>query len=206
MSEKSILYPQLILDLQELIQSIPTIGPRNAEKIALMLALRTDDFVIKLIDALQKVKTQLQLCQLCNNISQNLKCIICQDTKNRNQDQLCIISHISDLYALENSKNYDGLYYILNGEINIEKNITPDQLKIDQLINYLNQNQFEEIIIATNPTINGDLTASYLNKLILKKTKSTNITRIAQGLPIGASINYADKITLKKSLEGRKKI
>lgn len=195
---------EILVLLINLFNSIPTVGKKNATKMALgMLKQGIDNFDIW-IDTLTYLKDNLKWCTLCNNISNQEQCLICLDNS-RDRNTLCIVSTWQDLLTLEEHQVFNGQYYVLMNEINLQKNITANDLKLDVLLERIATKKWKEIIIATNPTINGELTAQYIYQL-LKDKNSLLITRIAHGLPVGSAINYADQFTLKKSLEGRKKI
>lgn len=197
-------YPEVLEKLVDILKKIPAIGKKNAERMALQIFLQKSDFINSLVTTLQEVRDSLILCRQCNNISNEKICTICQDTK-REQNVLCIVSNWQDLWALENHQLFNGMYHILMQEIDLQKGISPNDLSLDLLLTRVNNKKWQEIIIATSPTINGELTAQYINEL-LKNYSDVTITRIAHGLPVGATIHYADQFTLKKSLEGRKKL
>ena len=188
--------------LAESLAKLPGVGKKSAERMAYSLLDKSDEDIQEFSDALISLKRDIKVCPKCGLLTDGDSCPIC-DNPNRDKSKLLVVSQYKDALAIENSEGYNGLYHILGGEISLSKGMTIDNLNISSLIERVN-NGVEEIIIATNPTIDGETTALYISK-ILEGTKA-NITRLAYGLPMGGNLDYTDQITLQKALEGRHKI
>lgn len=195
--------PKSIRKLIEELSKLPGIGPKTASRLAFFL-LKAKDLDRKLLaDAVANLVSELQFCQQCHNLSENLLCQICAD-KTRDQKQICVVEEPLDVVALEQSQAFRGTYHVLGGVISPIDGIGPEDLKIAELLGRVKGLPGKnEIIIATNPSLEGEGTAMYLAKQ-LKKFPHAKITRIAHGLPIGGDIEYADELTIKKALEGRR--
>lgn len=156
-------------------------------------------FAQAIVDARKKIK----YCEVCYNITDQKRCHICSDSK-RDQKTICVVQEPKDIISIEKTKDYKGLYHVLQGVISPMEGIGPGEIRIKELITRLQQNDIDEVIIATNPTIEGEATAMYLSKLI--KPAGIRVTRIAHGIPVGGDLEYADEVTLAKSFEGRHEI
>ncbi len=190
--------------LIENFNKLPSIGKKSAERLAYAILEMSDEDVNDFINALKDVKEDIHTCKVCGMYSLEETCPICLD-ENRNHNIIMVVSYPKDVIAFEKSNSYNGVYHILNGSLSANKNIELDELNVNSLINRVKDNpNVEEVILATNPTIDGETTALY----IFKKLKDLNVkvTRLAYGLSIGASLDYADPLTLTKSLQGRIKI
>lgn len=181
---------------------LPGIGRKSAGRLAFHILKMPKEKALELAAAIIDVKEKVGFCSVCNNISEDDPCFICTDEK-RTRDIICVIEEASDLVALEKAEGFRGLYHILGGRISPLDGIGPDDLKIAQLLERV-QNGVNEIVIATNPNVEGEATALYLAKLI--KPLGIKITRIARGLPVGGDLEYADGVTLSRALEGRQEI
>lgn len=159
-----------------------------------------DDTWKQFVDAIQNTKTKLHQCERCGNISEETLCEICKDNT-RDQHVICVVQEVRDIAAIEKINEYQGQYHVLNGVINTSKGILPDDLNIASLVERVKQQEVKEVIIAMNPTIEGETTALYLGKLLSEYP--LKVTRLAHGLPIGSHIDYADELTLLKALENR---
>ncbi|MCK4635684.1 MAG: recombination protein RecR [Candidatus Moranbacteria bacterium] len=192
------MYPKAFQQLIDHFSSLPSIGPKMAERLVLYLFKQSpeklDEFA-KSLNAIHEIKT----CQQCFNISQNNLCHICLD-KNRDQTKICIIEEPLDLIPIERSQAYDGLYHVLGGTV--EKN--NDSLTINELLNYVENSEIKEVIIATNFTTEGDLTAMHLKRIL--NEFDVNVSRLARGLATGSDIEYADDMTLQSSLKNRERM
>jgi recombination protein RecR len=195
--------PQPIRELIEEFNKFPGIGSKTAEKFAYYLLKQPRDEIDKLISSLQKIKTSINLCQQCYNFSEKTSCELCSDP-HRDKSILCIVSDSADLWALEKTNEYKGLYYILGGLINQIDGVGPDQLRFKELIERIKKNGVKEIILALDATMEGETTVLYLTKAL--KSLSIKITRLARGLPMGSDIEYADEVTLTSALSGRREI
>ena len=188
--------------LIESLAKLPSVGRKSAERMAYSLLEKSDEDIQEFSDALLNLKKSIKKCPKCGLLIDSDNCPICDDP-NRDKTKILVVSHYKDALAIENSDSYNGLYHILNGEISLNKGITVDNLNISSLEERVNDG-VEEVIIATNPTIDGETTALYISK-ILNGSKA-NVTRLAYGLPMGGNLDYADQITLQKALEGRHKL
>jgi len=197
-------YPPSVQNLIQIFSHFPGLGPKAAERVVFYLLKqdsRTLDNLMAKIDAL---KNNTQLCSRCYNIAAEKICNICSDKK-RDTSFLCVVAEPQDIQVIENSGEYTGLYHVLGGVLNPVENITPDKLKIAELLSRAKQNStLKEIIIATNPDLEGESMAMYLARQL--KPSNLKITRLAKGLPIGSTIEYADGITISNALQGRREM
>ena len=189
--------------LEESFNKLPSIGRKSAERLAYSIIEMSDDDVKEFSDALQSLKSKVHICPICGNITEDDICEICKD-EDRNQAQIMVVSYPKDLIAFENSEGYKGLYHVLNGVISVSKGKGIDDLNISSLIERVKNDAIKEVIIATNPTIEGEATGIYLSKLLAPYVES--VTRLAYGLQMGGNLDYTDSLTLSKALEGRTKI
>lgn len=189
--------------LEESFNKLPSIGRKSAERLAYSIIEMSDDDVKEFSDALQSLKSKVHICPICGNITEDDICEICKD-EDRNRAQIMVVSYPKDLIAFENSEGYKGLYHVLNGVISVSKGKGIDDLNISSLIERVKNNAIKEVIIATNPTIEGEATGIYLSKLLSPYVES--VTRLAYGLQMGGNLDYTDSLTLSKALEGRTKI
>lgn len=196
-------YPKAFEDLINNLKKLPGIGPRSAERMAYQIIEMNNDSIQELANCLSTIKENIHRCKICGNICNEDICEIC-NSELRDSSLLCVVQSSKDLYALDKSNEYKGLYHVLNGLISPINGIGPEDLNIDSLIKRIEEGNIKEVIIATNPTADGELTALYLSKLLSKY--DILVTRIAYGLPVGANIDYADEFTLIRALEGRRKI
>lgn len=178
---------------------LPSIGRKTAHRIAMYLARCPSQEVIDLTDALLKLRDNIKLCSTCCNITESDPCQICSSPK-RNSSMICVVEEPGDVFAIEKTNEYKGLYHVLHGIISPLDGIGPEDIKIKELLIRLKEN-VDEIILALNPSIEGEYTITYLSKLI--KPLNIKITRIARGIPIGTDLEFADELTLAKALEGR---
>ncbi|MGP1370882.1 MAG: recombination mediator RecR [Eggerthia catenaformis] len=195
-------YPDSFEELIECFKMLPGIGNKGAERMVYHLLEMDVGQVTRFSNAMISFKKKIHYCKKCGHICEDDYCDICKDTS-RNQKQICVVESPKDVFAMEKLKEYHGLYHVLGGTISIMDGTTMDDLNIKTLLEKADD-QIEEVIIATNPTREGETTALFLAKLLEKK--NVNVTRIANGLPIGSSLDYADELTLLRSFEGRKKL
>lgn len=195
-------YPESFEKLVECFKMLPGIGKKGAERMVYSVLEMDKEKVDEFSQALIQFKTNIHYCKICGHLCENDICDICND-KTRDHSTICIVESPKDVFAMEKLKEYKGLYHVLHGTISIMDGKTVEDLNINSLFDRVDEN-IKEIIIATNPTREGETTALFLAKLFSKENLTT--TRIANGLPIGSNIDYADELTLLKSLEGRKKI
>lgn len=195
-------YPRPFQDLVDCLKRLPGIGGKSAERLAYYILSMEKNYVDEFSQVIGSIQEKIHYCKKCGHICENDICNICND-HDRDQSIICVVEDSKDVFAMEKVKEYNGLYHVLHGTMSIMDGITMDDLNIASLFDRLD-NSIKEVIIATNPTRDGETTALYLAKLLAKKR--INTSRIANGLPIGSNIDYADELTLLKSLEGRKKI
>lgn len=195
------MYPKDLDRLIQILEKLPTIGNKTAERLVLFIVEKFNEKdIFNLVDVLQNIK-KIKKCQICSILSDNYICDICSNTR-RDSSKIMVVSDIRDVYQIENSKIYDGKYHILNGLINFNKGIDVDMLNIESL--YKRLDTCMEIILGTPNTVEGELTAQYLKKTI-NTMSDIKITRLAYGLPSGGDLKYADYYTLQKALENRNK-
>ena len=192
-----------LIRLQESLAKLPSVGKKSAERMAFAMLEMDDDDLLEFSDAIRELKEKIHLCPICGNITEDEICDICADN-DRDKSTLMVVSSPKDVIAFENAEGYHGLYHVLGGTISLSKGKGIDDLNIDSLVKRVEQGDIKEIIIATNPTVDGETTALYLAKLL--EGKNVNVTRLAYGLPMGGNLDYADALTLTKAIEGRRKI
>ncbi len=194
------MFPPLIESLIEGYAQLPGIGRKSAERIAFhILDNMSKDEVIHMTNAILTAKENITFCPVCQNLTDTIPCRICSSEK-RDSSVICVVENPKDVVAIEKTKEYNGLYHVLHGALSPMDGISPDDLKISELLLRLN-GDVKEIIMATNPTVSGTATAVYLSKLI--SPMGVKVTRIAHGIPVGGDLEYADEVTLIKALEGR---
>lgn len=199
-------YPKYLNDLIESLKLFPGIGAKSATRMAFQIIEMDKEQIEMIIKSFNNLSNEIKYCSKCHNISEDDLCLICKDNT-RDEGKLCVVSHYKDIYAIENiSENeryFNGYYHVLNGNIAINKGMTPDKMNYPSLLSKLNGN-IKEVIIATNPTIEGETTAIYTNKLL--EDYDVDVTRIAYGLPMGANIDYVDQRTMSEAFSNRKQI
>jgi recombination protein RecR len=194
-------YPKQLDKLIQELQKLPSIGAKTAQRLALHILDHPDE-AHSLANALMGARS-IKLCRQCFNISSEDLCDICADNR-RSQEMICVVEEAKDIIALERARQYNGLYHVLGGVIAPMEGIGPEKLKITELLDRLKKNPIREVIIATNPNLEGEATALYLSKLL--KPLGVKVTRIASGIPVGGDLEYADEMTLSKALEGRRPV
>ena len=192
-----------LVRLQESLAKLPSVGKKSAERMAYAMLEMDDDDLKEFSDAIRELKEKIHYCPVCGNITEDEQCEICQD-ENRDRTTLMVVSSPKDVMAFENAEGYRGLYHVLGGTISLSKGKGIEDLNIPSLLKRVDSGEIKEIIIATNPTVDGETTALYLAKLL--ENKNVNVTRLAYGLPMGGNLDYADALTLAKAIEGRRKI
>ena len=198
----NIKYPDTLQKLIECFEGLPGVGKKTAERYALYTFMHMkEENIIDFSNTLLSLHKDICICQSCGNISEHELCNICNDN-NRNHRQILVVESIKDLFTLERVGEYKGIYHVLNGSISFTKGIGIDDLNIDSLIKKAKNGEVDEIILATNATIEGETTAKYINELL--KQYNVKVTRIAHGLPVGGDISYLDEMTLLKAFEGRR--
>jgi recombination protein RecR len=189
--------------LIEALTKLPGIGRKTASRLAFHILRSSPSEAKELAGAILDVKEKIHLCSVCFNLTDETLCGICQDER-RNRDTLCVVEGPNDLIAIENTGTFHGRYHVLHGALAPLEGIGPEDLKVKELMERLHQEKIAEVILATNPTVEGGATALYLTELI--KPLGLRITRIAYGIPMGGEIEYSDGMTLSKALEGRREI
>ena len=197
------IYPKSIASLIEHFQKFPSVGPKSAQRMAFYLLRmpksEVEKFAQSMLDAKEKTKT----CEICFNLSSTSPCEICTSTQ-RDKSTICVVAETKDLIAIEKTNEYKGLYHVLQGLISPMNGIGADDIRIKELLNRLTDENVREVILALSPSVEGEATSLYLNKLI--KPFGIKISRIAFGLPVGSDLEYADEITIAKALEGRREL
>ena len=196
-------YPEPVARLIDALQRLPGIGPKTAQRLTFYLLKRPTDEVRELGDALLAMKEKITYCRVCFNVTDEDPCRICNDPR-RDPNVVCVVEEPNDLLAMERTGEYRGRYHVLLGALSPLDGIGPDDLKIRELLARLDGKETAEVILATNPNVEGEATALYLAKLL--RPLVIRITRIARGLPVGGDLEYADQVTLSKALEGRREI
>lgn len=192
---------ETITNLINALKVIPGIGNKSSERIAYEFLKMNPEKVDNLISALKDLKTNLSVCPICGSYQENNKCLICSD-ETRDQSILIVVSSFKDILALERLNILHASYHVLNGSISPTKGITASDINISKLLKRIENSSIKEIILATNPTIDGETTALYISKL-LEKYQDLKITRLAYGLPMGANLDFTDELTLTRALQGR---
>jgi recombination protein RecR len=195
------MYPTSFQQLIDSFRKLPGVGARTAERFAFQLLNMPKDEVELFANSLKQAKSRLHSCRICGNISDEDLCEVCKDT-HRDTSMICVVQDVKDVAAMERMREYKGVYHVLGGAISTIKGILPEDLRIESLIARIDN--VKEVIIATNPTLEGETTALYLAKRLAGKVPL--VTRLAHGLPMGGHVDYADELTLIKALEGRNKI
>ncbi|TDF92197.1 recombination mediator RecR [Paenibacillus piri] len=196
-------YPEPLAKLIDAFSRLPGIGPKTAARLAFHVLRMKEDDCIDFAKALVNVKRNLHYCSVCCNITDTDPCRICQD-KGRDRSIICVVQEPKDLVAMERTKEFNGYYHVLHGAISPMEGIGPDEIRIADLLKRLSDEHVQELILATNPNIEGEATAMYLSRLV--RPFGLKVTRIAHGLPVGGDLEYADEVTLTKALEGRREL
>jgi recombination protein RecR len=192
-----------LIRLEESLAKLPSVGKRSAERMAYAMLNMEDDDLAEFSDAIKNLKQSIHVCPICGFLTEEERCEICNDNE-REQDVLMVVSYPKDVIAFENAESYRGLYHVLNGAISVSKGASIEDLNIASLLERVEQGSFKEVIIATNPTIEGETTALYLARLLADKVET--VTRLAYGLQMGGNLDYTDSLTLSKAVEGRRKL
>lgn len=190
-------------DLIEALQVLPGVGPKSAQRMALYLLLRERDAGMTLAEAMRVAMRDVRTCNVCRNLTEQEQCSLCRDER-RDGSQLCVVESPADILAIEQAGGYRGYYFVLNGRLSPLDGIGPDQLGMDQLLDRIASLGPQEVILATNPTVEGEATSHYIAQLV--QGKVSNITRIAHGVPLGGELEYTDGGTLAHALQGRRSI
>lgn len=197
--------PKAIQNLIESFEKLPGVGPKTAQRLTFYLLHVPQYELDKFAASLTSLKTGTVICSNCFTVGETDPCEICEDTT-RDQGLICVVEEPLDVLALERGGKYKGVYHVLHGRIDPLNNIGPDEIYIQQLLERIKKSEILEIILATNPTMEGEATAMYITKQIKTQSPEIKLTRIGRGLPIGADLEYADEVTLQRALEGRSEL
>ena len=196
-------YPEPISKLMDSFMKLPGIGPKTAGRLAFFVLSMKEDTVMDFAKALVDAKRNLRFCSVCGHITDIDPCHICQD-QSRDRSLICVVQDPKDVIAMEKMRDYQGLYHVLHGAISPMDGVGPEDINVPSLLTRLQDEEVEELILATNPTIEGEATAMYISRLI--RPSGIMTTRIAHGLPVGGDLEYADEVTLSRALEGRREL
>ena len=195
------MYEGVVQDLIDELGRLPGVGPKSAQRIAFHVLAADPADVRRLVAALTEVKDKVKFCSICGNVAEEEQCRICSDPR-RDQTVLCVVEEYKDVVAIERTKEFRGRYHVLGGAISPIDGIGPDQLHIRELLTRLADGQVTEVILATDPNLEGEATATYLTRML--KPMDMRITRLASGLPVGGDLEYADEVTLGRAFAGRR--
>ena len=185
------------------LKKLPGVGNKSAQRLAFHILRSSEDDATLLADAVREVKSKLRLCSICNNITDVDPCVYCSNPT-RNQQLICVVEEPTNISSIEKTRNFNGVYHVLHGTLSPLHGVGPEHLRINNLLKRVEGGRVEEVILATNPTVEGEATATYLSRLL--KSEGTKVTRIATGVPVGSDIEYADEVTMQKAMEGRREL
>ncbi|WP_026551620.1 recombination mediator RecR [Arthrobacter sp. H20] len=197
------MYEGAVQELIDELGRLPGVGPKSAQRLAFYILEGDGDDIKRLVNAIVTVKERVKFCTVCGNVAEQDTCGICRDPR-RDPTAICVVEESKDVIAVERTRSFRGRYHVLGGAINPIAGIGPDQLRIRELLSRLSDDQIEEIIIATDPNLEGEATATYLARML--KTIGIKVTRLASGLPVGGDLEYADEVTLGRAFEGRRTV
>lgn len=195
--------PSSLEYLTEQLHRLPGVGKKTAHRLAIFILRDEKDRAVQLADAIRRVHQEVVFCRICNNISEQDECTICRDPR-RDRSSICVVEDIVDVMAIEKSNEYRGLYHVLGGVISPLAGITPDQLKISELVERVKQPEVNEVLLALNPSTEGEATMIYLSRIL--KNHVEKITRIASGIPVGSHLEYIDNVTIGRAIMSRREI
>ncbi|WP_062305859.1 recombination mediator RecR [Demequina subtropica] len=197
------MYDGAVQDLIDELGHLPGIGPKSAQRIAFHILSTDPADVRRLADAITTVKEKVRFCTVCGNVAESDQCRICTDPR-RAEDVLCVVEEPKDVVVIERTREFRGRYHVLGGAIDPMNGVGPDDLRIRELLSRLGDGKIEEVIIATDPNIEGEATATYLTRMLVPM--GVTVSRLASGLPVGGDLEYADEVTLGRAFEGRRKV
>lgn len=197
------MYEGAVQELIDELGRLPGVGPKSAQRIAFYILESDPKDTNKLVSAIRTVKERVKFCEICGNVTEQEHCSICRDPR-RDPTVICVVEESKDVIAVERTRSFKGRYHVLGGAINPIAGIGPDQLRIRDLMTRLSDDTIEEIIIATDPNLEGEATATYLGRLL--KSIGITVSRLASGLPVGGDLEYADEVTLGRAFEGRRNV
>lgn len=189
----------------EELKKLPGVGSKSAQRLAFYILRSSNEDASGLADAIRDVKANLRLCSACNNITDVDPCVYCSNAT-RNQRLVCVVEEPTNIAAVEKTRHYNGVYHVLHGSLSPVHGVGPEQLRTNNLVRRIERGEVDEIIVATNPTVEGEATAVYLSRLIKSLPGEVRVTRIATGIPVGSDIEYADEVTMMKAMEGRREL
>ena len=196
-------YSPSIEKLIESFERLPSIGHKTAQRLAFYMLDLIEEDTNEFINAIVNAKKNLKYCSKCYNISDSDPCFICGNPK-RDESIICVVEDVRDIVAMERTHEFQGVYHVLHGTISPMNGVGPEDIKLKELLNRISEGNIKEIIIATNPRVEGEATSMYISKLV--KPLGIKVTRIAHGIPVGGDLEYTDEVTLTKALEGRREI
>jgi recombination protein RecR len=194
-------YEGVVQNLIDELGRLPGVGPKSAQRIAFHLLAADPADVARLTEALKEVKDKVRFCKVCGNVAEAEECRICRDTR-RDMHMICVVEEPKDVVAIEKTREFRGRYHVLGGAISPIEGVGPDDLRIRELMRRLADGEITELILATDPNLEGEATATYLARLV--KPMGLTVTRLASGLPVGGDLEYADEVTLGRAFEGRR--
>ncbi|AAO44806.1 recombination mediator RecR [Tropheryma whipplei] len=197
------MYVRIVQDLIRELGKLPGIGPKSAQRITFFILQNPSFDIDRLSETLQSVRKQVQFCKVCGNFSEEDECVICSDPR-RDRGVICVVEEPKDVVAIEKTREFSGLYHVLGGAISPIDGVGPDDLNIRQLLQRLADGTITEVVLATDPNMEGEATASYIARVI--SAMRIRVSKLASGLPVGSDLEYADEITLGRALEGRQYI
>jgi recombination protein RecR len=197
------MYEGVVQELIDELSRLPGVGPKSAQRIAFHLLQTEDDQAKKLAEVLLEVKERVRFCDTCGNVAEDAECNICKDPR-RQRTAICVVEESKDVQAIERTREFRGLYHVLGGAISPIEGIGPDNLRIKELMTRLSNPEIQEVIIATDPNLEGEATATYLSRMLVPL--GITISRLASGLPVGGDLEYADEVTLGRAFEGRRTV
>ena len=197
------MYQGAVQDMIDELGRLPGIGPKSAQRIAFHMLEADREDMLRLADAIRTVKDRVRLCSVCFNVSEDEVCSLCRDER-RDRSQICVVEESQDVMAMERTRAFRGRYHVLGGAINPIAGIGPEQLHVRELLTRLQDEAVQEVILATDPNLEGEATATYLGRLL--GATGIRVTRLASGLPVGGDLEYADEVTLGRAFEGRRLI
>ena len=197
------MYQGAVQDLIDELGRLPGIGPKSAQRIAFHMLEADREDMLRLADAIRTVKDKVRLCSVCFNVSEDEVCSLCRDER-RDASQICVVEESQDVMAMERTRAFQGRYHVLGGAINPIAGIGPEQLHVRELLTRLQDEAVQEVILATDPNLEGEATATYLSRML--GSTGITVTRLASGLPVGGDLEYADEVTLGRAFEGRRNV
>ena len=197
------MYDGVIQDLIDELGRLPGVGPKSAQRIAFHLLEIEEDQASKLATVLREVRSKVRFCEECGNVSEEERCNFCTNPQ-RDQTTICVVEESKDVQAIERTREFKGRYHVLGGAISPIAGVGPDQLRIKQLLTRLSDSEINQVIIATNPNLEGEATATYLTRML--GTMEIEVYKLASGLPVGGDLEYADEVTLGRAFEGKRRV